>query len=349
MIGDISLGASFFHCISYCLEDKTTLTEEQKIKKSLQDGLQHKDRAEVLAYNKCFGNKYELAEQFNEVARLSRRVEKPVLHLSLSLPPGEQLNRNQLIEAGQELAKEFGVADNQYLIIQHKDTDRQHIHLVANRVGYQGKAATTSNNYLKMDRLCRRLEKKYKLKEVLSARRFLSKEQRLIPRQDRRKEKMKYDIGQILKKAKNYDEFVKGMQQLGYQVIKGRGITFIDDKKVRVKGSELGYSLMTIQKLLQSSQMQELKQKDVGKIQERHIERRSPNQQIIAANARLRRKIKETQPPPFREQSPLDELQKGIGGIISDLLKPEYPEDNAINYELLKEAHKRKKRRKPKI
>ena len=349
MIGDISLGASFFHCISYCLEDKTTLTEEQKIKKSLQDGLQHKDRAEVLAYNKCFGNKYELAEQFNEVARLSRRVEKPVLHLSLSLPPGEQLNRNQLIEAGQELAKEFGVADNQYLIIQHKDTDRQHIHLVANRVGYQGKAATTSNNYLKMDRLCRRLEKKYKLQEVLSARRFLSKEQRLIPRQDRRKEKMKYDIGQILKKAKNYDEFAKGMQLLDYQIIKGRGITFIDDKKVRVKGSELGYSLMTIQKLLQRSQAHELKQKDVAKIREAEIEKQSPNRQIISANARLRRKIKETQHSPFQEQSPLDELQKGIGGIISDLLKPEYPEDNAINYELLKEAHKRKKRKKPKV
>ncbi|MBX3238890.1 MAG: relaxase/mobilization nuclease domain-containing protein [Chitinophagaceae bacterium] len=349
MIGDISLGASFFHCISYCLEDKTTLTEEQKIKKSLQDGLQHKDRAEVLAYNKCFGNKYELAEQFNEVARLSKRVEKPVLHLSLSLPPGEQLDRNQLIEAGQELAKEFGVADNQYLIIQHKDTDRQHIHLVANRVGYQGKAATTSNNYLKMDRLCRRLEKKYRLQEVLSARRFLSKEQRLIPRQDRRKEKMKYDIRQTLKKAKNYDEFAKGMQQLGYQIIKGRGITFIDDKKVKVKGSELGYSLMTIQKLLQRSQTQELKQKDVAKDRKLKIEKQSPNQQIIAANARLRRKIKETQHPPFREQSPLDELQKGIGGIISDLLKPVYPEDNAVNYELLKEAHKRKKRRKPKV
>ncbi|MBX2924421.1 MAG: relaxase/mobilization nuclease domain-containing protein [Chitinophagaceae bacterium] len=349
MIGDISLGASFFHCISYCLEDKRTLTEEQKIKKSLEDGFQHKDRAEVLAYNKCFGNKYELAEQFKEVARLSKRVEKPVLHLSLSLPPGEQLNRNQLIEAGQELAKEFGVADNQYLIIQHKDTDRQHIHLVANRVGYQGKAAITSNNYLKMDRLCRRLEKKYKLQEVLSARRFLSKEQRLIPRQDRRKEKMKYDIGQTLRKAKNYDEFAKGMQQLGYQIIKGRGITFIDNKKVRVKGSELGYSLMTIQKLLQRGQTQELKQKDVTKDRELKIEKQSPNQQIIAANARLRRKIRGTKLPPIQEQTPLDELQRGIGGIISDLLKPEHPEDNTINYELLKEAHKRKKRKKPKI
>ena len=30
MIGNISLGKSFFHCISYCLEDKRQLTEEEK-------------------------------------------------------------------------------------------------------------------------------------------------------------------------------------------------------------------------------------------------------------------------------------------------------------------------------
>ena len=348
MIGSISLGASFFHCISYCLEDKRTLTEDQKIKKSLEDGLQHKDRAEVLAYNKCFGNKYELAEQFKEVARLSRRVEKPVLHLSLSLPPGEQLNRNQLIEAGQELAKEFGVADNQYPIIQHKDTNKQHIHLVANRVGYQGKAASTSNNYLRMDRLCRRLEKKYRLQQVLSAKRFLPKEQKLTPRHDSRKEKMKNDIQQSLKKAKNYDDFVKRMQALGYQIIKGRGITYIDDKKVKVKGSDLGYSLMTIEKMLQQNQTQELKQENISKVQEQEVKKISANQQIIATNARLRRRITEKQHLSSLEKSPLEELQKGIGGIISELFNPRYHENDEINPELLKEAHRKKKRKKPK-
>ncbi len=31
MIGSISLGKSFYHCISYCLEDKRQLTDEEKI------------------------------------------------------------------------------------------------------------------------------------------------------------------------------------------------------------------------------------------------------------------------------------------------------------------------------
>jgi sulfur transfer complex TusBCD TusB component (DsrH family) len=40
------------------------------------------------------------------------------------------------------------------------------------------------------------------------------------------------------------------MEDLGYQVLKGRGISFIDDKKVKIKGSEVGFSLMKIEKIL---------------------------------------------------------------------------------------------------
>ena len=349
MIGDISLGKSFFHCISYCLDDKKTLTEEQKIKKSAEDGLQHKNRAEVLSYNKCFGNKHELAEQFIEVARLSKRVEKPVLHLSLTLPPGEQLDRIQLIEVGRELAKEFGVVDNQYILVQHKDTNRQHIHLVANRVGYDGKAASTSNNYQKMQWLCRKLEKEYHLKEVLSSRRFLSKDQKLIPRHDSRKEKMRTDIKQSLKEAKHYDDFAKKMQALGYQIIKARGITFIDDKKVKVKGSDLGYSLATIEKLLQRNQTQDLKLEANTQVPKHKTSSPTSKQEINTANTQHRKKIRERQNNSFIEEQPLKELQKNFVNIISDLLKPEYQEGGGINPELLKEAHKKKKRKKPRL
>ena len=82
MIGTISTGKSFYHCLSYCLEDKQKLSKGQKIALSQNDGLSHLNRAEVLEYNRCFGNKYELADQFRDVQRLSKRVEKPVLHLS---------------------------------------------------------------------------------------------------------------------------------------------------------------------------------------------------------------------------------------------------------------------------
>jgi hypothetical protein len=184
MIGKVTKGASFFHCISYCLEDKIELTEAMKQQLTRTDNLQHNDRAEVLEYNKCFGDKFELAEQFRDVQKLSKWVEKPVLHLSFRLAPGDSLTRNQFIEIGREAAKEFGVVDHQYICILHRDTNQEHIHIVANRVGFDGKVAKDGNSYKRMATLCRRLERQYNLQQVLSPRAFLSPEDRLLPRHD---------------------------------------------------------------------------------------------------------------------------------------------------------------------
>ena len=359
MIGHVSTGKSFFHCISYCLEDKQDLTAAQKIAKSLQDGLQHTNRAEVLDYNKCFGDKYELAEQFKDVRKLSKRVEQPVLHLSVRFAPGESLDRNQLTEIGREMAKDFGVGDNQYITLFHKDTNEQHIHLVANRVGYDGKAANTSNNFLTMDRLCRRLEKKYKLKEVLSARRFLSKEQRLIPRHDIRKEKLKNDIQQTLKTVKHYDEFERQLEALGYKIIKGRGISFIDDKKVKIKGSEVGFSLATIEKVLHLKNELAIKQAQQKmrsalnttiawkKPEEKQLP--IPGQKPLLqgsptayTNAQqfLQTAIKEPNPG----SSTTEQIQNELSGLLGELLKPAYIQE-PLDTELSKQTHKKKKKK----
>jgi Relaxase/Mobilisation nuclease domain len=345
MICDISLGKFFFHCISYCLEDKQKLTEEQKIKLSILEGVQHTKRAEVLTYNQCFGNKHELAEQFNDVRKLSRRVEKPVLHLSLRLAPGETLNKNQLLDIAGEMVKEMGVENNQYLVVEHKDTKEQHIHIVANRVGYDGKASSSSNNFYMMNKLCRRLEKQYKLKEVLSPRAFLPKEMRHIPRHDIRKEKMKADIKQSLAKAHDYENFASRMQALGYKIIKGRGITFIDDKKVMVKGSELGYSLMTIEKILQLKQ--ELNVKD-GSISMTY------NSEHLKTAQQQRQKLSElpTEKVPTDSSivetainSASNQFQKGAAALLDDLMKPEETE-NHLNTELINQLKRKKKRKK---
>lgn len=347
MICEISMGKSFFHCISYCLEDKLDLTEEQKIKLSLKDNVQHKNRAEVLAYNQCFGDKHELAEQFNDVRKLSRRVEKPVLHLSLRLAPGETVDKNKLLDIAEEMVKEMGVANNQYLVVQHRDTNEQHIHIVANRVGYDGKAASSSNNYYKMDKLCRRLEIKHELGQVLSPRQFLPKELRHLPRHDIRKERMKKDIQQSLLTAKHYDDFATRMQSLGYKILKGRGITFIDDKKVIVKGSELGYSLMTIDKILQLKQ--ELSIKDETMLQiikaKNTLDLREPLQP--------RQKLSKPPKEKIRSDSSIAEtvidavgsqLQKGAAALLHELTRPDQGE-TSLNPELLKEQQLKRKRK----
>ncbi|SKA06605.1 Relaxase/Mobilisation nuclease domain-containing protein [Chitinophaga eiseniae] len=340
MIGHVSTGASFFHCISYCLEDKQGLSEEQKLQLSLKDHLQHKDRAEVLYYNKCFGDKYELTKDFKDVRKLSKRVEKPVLHLSLRLAPGESLSKDKLMEIGRECAKEFGVSDNQYICVLHKDTNEQHIHIAANRVGFNGKVASDSNSYKRMAALCRRLEKQYKLQEVLSPRAFLSPKDRLLPRQDQRKEKLKTDIWQTLKKVRNYSEFEQRMQALGYKLIKGRGISFIDDKKVKVKGSEVGFSLAKIERVLTLKQELVTKQAE-QKRYEAAIQHDTTNQQTLSPAQRM---LRETQRAAHIEHSPIGPVIKELSSLLEQLLQP-VDTSNYLPYELTEEGIKRRKRK----
>ncbi|WP_152439796.1 hypothetical protein [Arcticibacter svalbardensis] len=85
----------------------------------------------------------------------------------------------------------------------------------------------------------------------MSPRAFLPPSERRIPRHDSRKERLKHDIRNSLETSVSYPEFEKQMKALGYQIIKGRGISFIDNKKVKVKGSEVGFSLAKIEKVLE--------------------------------------------------------------------------------------------------
>jgi hypothetical protein len=260
MIGKVFTGKSAYHCLSYCLEDKRELSEEQKAKLSQEDGLAHKNRAEVLEYNYCFGDKHELSEQFKEVRRLKKNVEKPVFHLSMRLANGDKLTNEQWREVAREAAKEFQFDKNQYVVILHRDTQQPHIHIVANRISYEGKTASDSNSYLRMAQLCRRMEQKYHLQEVQSPRRFLSPKERQAPRRDERKERLKEKITGALKGSRDFQEFEKRIAAEGYRVDKGRGIAFEDDKKVRIKGSEVGYSLSTIEKILAENRRLQFKE-----------------------------------------------------------------------------------------
>ncbi|WP_300600942.1 relaxase/mobilization nuclease domain-containing protein [Niabella sp.] len=251
MIGKAITGKGFAGCICYCLEDKKMDIDKNQ---SMME-----NRAEILLFNKCFGNKKELVQQFNEVRRLNPKQSKPVFHFTLSMAPGEHLSRPQLIQVAQDCAKEFGFADNQFLAVEHKDTQHQHIHIVANRIGYSGKTnVSDSNSYKRMAQFCRKMEQKYQLQQVLSPRRFLSKDQQLLPRNDQRKDQIKVQLRQILQSSKTMESFQQEVRKMGFEIIKGRGISFIDKAGVKIKGSAMGLSLSTIEKQLQKNQTQYL-------------------------------------------------------------------------------------------
>ena len=223
MIGKVMIGKSFRGCISYCMENKKQKTTEN---------ISQINRAEVLLFNQCFGNTKELIQQFNETRQLNQKLSKPVLHITLSLAPGERVEKSKLINMVQDCAKEFGFDNNQFIAITHNYTGHQHLHIVANRIGFDKKTVSDSNSYKKMADYCRRMEIQYYLQQVLSPKKFLPKELRKIPRTDTRKEAIKKDIQNALLVSKTYSDFEKQMQQKKYQIIKGRGIAFIDKKGV---------------------------------------------------------------------------------------------------------------------
>jgi predicted nucleotidyltransferase len=76
------------------------------------------------------------------------------------------------------------------------------------------------------------MELKYDLKQVLSPRQFLSKEQRLIPRHDKRKEQIRTDIKNSLLVSRNYNEFERLMKEKRYQVIKQEVLHLLMKKSV---------------------------------------------------------------------------------------------------------------------
>jgi hypothetical protein len=322
MIGKITLGTSFSGCISYCLEDKK--------QKQLQETI-IKNRAEVIAFNQCFGSKKELIEQFNDVRNLNRKVQKPVMHIVLSLAPGERLEKAAMQQMADECAKQMGFDKNQYLTVSHIDTGHQHVHIVANRVGYDGKVVNDSNNYKKIADFSRTMEAKYSLKEVLSPPKYLTGEKRNIPRLDTRKEKLRHNVKECLSACKDYKQFENRMKQKGYQIEKGRGIAFTDEKKVKFKGSEVGYSLQKIEKILQLQQhLQEVKDNKI-----KNEERVKPNQENTVTYDLYKQYLK--------ERKELVELEDNLSTTINILLRPEINQAN-LPTELLKEAKKKKKR-----
>jgi len=256
MIGKISTGKSFRGCLNYLHEGRLQQS------KALQEIELEKKQAQVICYNQCFGNKRELIQQFNEVRNLNSKLSKPVLHASLSFAHSDQLSNQDKVDIAKQMAKDFGFEHNQYVVIEHGDRQHQHLHIIANRVGYDAKTVSDSNNYKRMANFCRSIEKNHKLEQVLSPRKFLSKEQRMLPRLDKRKEALKEVIAKCLKQSTNMKEFQSKITAKGYLIELGRGIAFTDAQAVRFKGSEVGFALLKIEKqLTQNKQLQLEEQK----------------------------------------------------------------------------------------
>ena len=126
--------------------------------------LLQKGQAEILDQNMAGRNERELAAEFGAARRLRPEVSRAVYHVSLSVREVERLSDAQWREAAQKYLKGMGFENNQYILLRHKDTpNHDHVHILANRIGLDGKVVSDSRDYDRSAQVVKGLEREYGL------------------------------------------------------------------------------------------------------------------------------------------------------------------------------------------
>ncbi|HDS7046545.1 TPA: relaxase/mobilization nuclease domain-containing protein [Escherichia coli] len=112
-----------------------------------------------------YNNVSDLTDEFKIVSSFRQDIKKPVFHTFLSLPKNEHLTDERWQEIAKDYLKEMNIdiEKHQYICVRHNDTDKEHIHIVANRVGLDGSVWLGQHSAFNTIAACERLEIKHGL------------------------------------------------------------------------------------------------------------------------------------------------------------------------------------------
>jgi len=79
-----------------------------------------------------------IRQELKLVRGLRPNLNRYVYHTSLNFSKEDKPDNAQLLEIAHEYLKESGYTNNQYLIFRHYDADHPHIHLLVNRICFDG-------------------------------------------------------------------------------------------------------------------------------------------------------------------------------------------------------------------
>ena len=238
MIGKVTAGTSFQGLQAYLVHGK--------------DGRQ-RDRVAWIASRNLMSDDPELAARImRATAQRSVRVEHPVYHLSISLPPGEHLDREGMLAVADRTLRDLDLHEHQVLIVAHNDTPHQHIHLVINRVHPEtGRAWHRGHDYARIEKSLRHQERERRIREVPGRHYVLPEQERHrgveVSSGDRRFEDrtgerpfadhVRQVAGKDLREARSWGELHRALGEYGLRFEKrGRGLVITDGER-RVKAS----------------------------------------------------------------------------------------------------------------
>ena len=209
---------------------------------------------EVLYTNKCLGNSSQIYDQMKFQERFNDRCLKKSFHIKIRQAPEDKgkLSNQDWIHICQDYTKQMGFQSNLYAVYIHEEnTDREHCHIVATRIGDNNLAVPDNyTHYRNMD-FCRHIEEKYNLRKVERKLEKYKAQENFIS-SDTRVKGLKEKIISAIDISDSMEDLALHLNERGIKVKIGRGIFFIDQNGVRKKGSEVDrkLSLKGIEKML---------------------------------------------------------------------------------------------------
>jgi hypothetical protein len=184
-----------------------------------------KEKSEILEQNNCFAQDPDLlAKQYRNVWAENKEISKPVWHSSISFSKDDKLSVEQMTDFAKDFLKKAGFTkeNNQWSIILHKDTDTPHLHVIANRVGLDGKAVSDFYSKSNTVKWCKEIEKENGLVQV-------------------------QEISKVKKmnKSLNPRKTAKGIIQEAIRELKGEKIEDFEDLKDKLKGKGIDMQINT--------------------------------------------------------------------------------------------------------
>jgi hypothetical protein len=257
MIASQKIGKSFMGALSYNVR-KLVHPDEQL-------------RAELLDTNFTTLDRHQIKQEVELLRSLRPNLNRYVYHTSLNFAKEDVLDNDTLLAIAHEYLKASGFTNNQYLIFRHHDADHPHVHLLVNRISFDGEVVSDSNNYQKSEAIIRRLERQYGLTQVENSKQASNKavkkdELEMVVRTGKPSHKMVLQeiLGNLLKEERmTFREFVgrgekAGINFLFNQGSTGRvsGVTFFYEG-FKIKGQALGnqYKWSSLVKLMDYEQI----------------------------------------------------------------------------------------------
>ena len=135
----------------------------------------NRELAEMLDTNFANVAQKSILQEVGMIRSLRPNLQKYFYHTSINFPPDEDLSNEKMVSIARNYLVQNGFNQHQYILFRHYDADHPHLHLLVNRIGFDGRVVSDSQDYARSEQILRGLEIKYRLTRVISSKQALER------------------------------------------------------------------------------------------------------------------------------------------------------------------------------